>query len=96
MGLVDYSLTIFGDGYTLLANDAVILDGSLRNYTDFGLPYTVPSSIFLGDDTSSAKANVNLARVALVNPAPVPIPAALPLFLSTLAALGFFGWRGRR
>ncbi len=27
---------------------------------------------------------------------PVPLPAALPLFLSALAGLGFFGWRRRR
>lgn len=26
----------------------------------------------------------------------VPLPAALPLFLSALAGLGFFGWRGNR
>ena len=27
---------------------------------------------------------------------PVPLPAALPLFLAALAGLGFFGWRRRR
>ncbi|MGF1641472.1 MAG: VPLPA-CTERM sorting domain-containing protein [Rhodospirillales bacterium] len=29
-------------------------------------------------------------------PTPVPVPAALPLFLSGLAALGFAGWRRRK
>ena len=27
---------------------------------------------------------------------PVPLPAALPLFLAALSALGFCGWRRRR
>jgi len=29
-------------------------------------------------------------------PSPVPLPAALPLLLAALGALGFFGWRRRR
>jgi len=28
--------------------------------------------------------------------APVPLPAALPLFLSALAGLGLMGWRRRQ
>jgi hypothetical protein len=88
MGLVEYSLTIVGGGYTLLADDMVVLDGSLRDYTGLGLPpYTVPNTIFLGDDTSSAKASVNLSRVAIVNPSPVPVPATGYLFLTGVAGL---------
>jgi hypothetical protein len=89
MGFVDYSLVVLGDSYTLLANGAAVLGGDLRDYTGFGLPpYTIPSTIFLGDDTSSAKANVNLSRVALVTPSEVPLPAAAWLFGSALLGLG--------
>jgi hypothetical protein len=74
MGLVEYSLTIVGAGYSLSANDIEVLNGSLRDYTGFGLPpYTLPNSIFLGDNTSSAKANLNLSKVALVNPPPLHV-----------------------
>ncbi len=31
-----------------------------------------------------------------VNPAPVPVPAALPLFAAGLSAMGFLGWRRRK
>ena len=31
-----------------------------------------------------------------IDVSPVPLPAALPLFLSALAGLGFFGWRRRQ
>ena len=87
MGLVDYSLTVLGSSYSLLANGDVVLDGSLRDYSSFGLPYNVASSIFLGDDTSSARADVNLSRVALVTPSQVPLPAAAWLFISALGGL---------
>jgi len=88
MGFVDYSLAVFGDSYTLLANDTAVLDGNLRNYTGFGFPYNFPGTIFLGDNTSSAMANVNLSRVALVSPSEVPLPAAAWLFGSALLGLG--------
>jgi len=91
MGFVDYNLAILGDSYTLLANGAAVLGGDLRDYTEFDLPlspYTSPGAIFLGDNTSSAKANVNLSRVALVTPSEVPLPATAWLFGSALLGLG--------
>ena len=89
MGFVDYSLAVLGDSYTLFANGAAVLNGDLRDYTGFGRPpYTFPGTIFLGDNTSSAMANVNLSRVALVSPSEVPLPAAAWLFGSALLGLG--------
>ncbi len=35
-------------------------------------------------------------KVYITDVTPVPLPAALPLFLSALAGLGFFGWRRRQ
>jgi hypothetical protein len=90
MGFVNYSLTVLGNSYSLLANGAAVLGGSLRDYTEFNGfpdPYEAPSSIFLGDDSTSARANVNLSRVALVTPSEVPPPAAAWLFISALGGL---------
>ena len=88
LGFVDYSLAVLGDSYTLLANGAAVLDGELRNYSAFGFPYSFPGTIFLGDNTGSAMANVNLSRVALVSPSEVPLPAAAWLLGSALLGLG--------
>jgi hypothetical protein len=75
---VQYELRILGAGYSLLANGNPILSNSLRNYSAFGLPYNLPSFLFLGDDTSSAGANITLGRVELdIASAPEPAPLAL-------------------
>jgi hypothetical protein len=52
----------------LSADNAVILSGNVRDYTAFiGLidPYETPNLIFLGDDTNSAKARINLSFVSV-------------------------------
>jgi hypothetical protein len=64
-GLISYTLAIHGGTYALSANGAPILNGNLRDYTAFaGPPYDIPNFIFLGDDTSSAKAKIKLAAFA--------------------------------
>jgi hypothetical protein len=63
-----YALAIQGETYTLSSNDTPILSGKLRDYSAFvGLtdPYETPNLIFLGDDTSSASAKIQLAYVAV-------------------------------
>ena len=90
VGFVDYDLVVFGSGYQLFADSALILGGSLRDYTAFaGLldPYEVPNFVFLGDDTSSAQANVNFRSAEIVA---VPEPSAT----MGLLALGALGWIG--
>jgi hypothetical protein len=61
--LRDYQLIVRGDSYELLADGGSILSGRLRDYSSFGAPYTVASFIFLGDDTSSARAVVQIGYV---------------------------------
>ena len=39
---------------------------------------------------------MGVSNVYAYNTSPVPLPAALPLFLSALAGLSFFGWRRNR
>lgn len=67
-GLIDYTLGIRGDAYTLSAGGEAILSGPLRDYTAFEgpvNPYRTPNFIFLGDDSGSARARVRLARAEL-------------------------------
>jgi hypothetical protein len=64
----NYTLSVQGDSYRLLANGTDILTGPLRDYTGFtGTidPYQTPNFIFLGDDTTSASGTFNLKQVVL-------------------------------
>lgn len=70
-GFTDLVLSVRGSEYALLAGGVPLLDGPVRDYTPFtGFPdvYETPNFIFLGDDTSSAGADVEIASVALVTP----------------------------
>ena len=70
--LTNYEITIISNTYMLAANDVPLLNGNLRQYTDwtppFGFPnpYEQPNQLFLGDDTSSAGADVWLGDVSIV------------------------------
>ena len=74
--LTDYALTIQGNSYTLRANGLGLLSGQVRDYSAFGAPYTSKNFLFFGDDTSSAAARTDIARVTL---GAVPEPASLAL-----------------
>lgn len=78
-----YELKVLGSSYDLSAGGVSILTGSLRDYSAAGAPYTIGSFVFLGDDTSSAKAVARIGGVAFV-----PEPASI---LSMLFGLGFLG-----
>ena len=66
-----YDLQIISGTYTLSNNGTTILNGRLRNYSNFEPPFLVPDPyetpdfIFLGDDTTSAQASVKLDYVAV-------------------------------
>ncbi|TAF57271.1 MAG: hypothetical protein EAZ60_07505 [Oscillatoriales cyanobacterium] len=70
----DYTLRVQGDNYFLSEGGDIILTGPLRDYSAFSGaidPYETPNFLFLGDDTTSAQANINLTRVSLQTPAKV-------------------------
>ena len=75
-----YELAIAGGSYALRAGGSAmpILTGTLRDYSPASVPtpdvYEIPSFLFLGDDTGSAAASVDIAYVELV-----PEPATLLL-----------------
>jgi hypothetical protein len=65
-GLVAYELDIQNDTYELRADGTAVLSGMLRDYTGFTDPldpYETANFIFLGDNTSSARARVAINAV---------------------------------
>lgn len=67
-GLIPYSLSVLGNNYTLSTGNTTILSGKLRDYTAFSGspdPYETPNLIFLGDDNTSANANIRLSSVSV-------------------------------
>lgn len=89
-----FDLLILGDLYQLSANGTAILSGALRDYSSFGLPYNLPNYLFLGDDTSSAGADVTLGDIALTPG--VPEPGEWALVAIGIGALCFMTRRIRR
>ena len=66
--MIAYELQILDDEYTLSADGLPVLTGPLRDYTAFeGFidPYETPNLLFLGDDSTTSRAKVNIAYVAL-------------------------------
>lgn len=61
--LVSYQLAVISNTYRLATSGTPILSGSLRNYSAFGAPYTSTNFLFLGDNTSSARAKIKLTEV---------------------------------
>jgi Domain of unknown function (DUF4347)/Calx-beta domain/RTX calcium-binding nonapeptide repeat (4 copies) len=76
---VNYGLTVFGDTYTLFANNNTILTGRLRDYTAFQPvphntpfgsitppdPYEQPNFVFLGDNSVQAGATTNISQIGI-------------------------------
>ncbi len=70
-GLIPYELRVLGGAYSLVVSSTEILSGSLRDYTAFNEPpfdfvYKTPNSIFLGDDTGSARAQIKLSHISVI------------------------------
>jgi len=95
----NYTLRVQGDNYFLSDGSDIILTGPLRDYSGFSDqidPYETPNFLFLGDDTTSAQANINLTRVSLQTPAKVRF-VPNPDYYSTPGSeptITFRGWDG--
>lgn len=81
----DYTLLVAGQQYSLLIDGSSAFSGNLQDYRADGLPYSLASFVFFGDDTSRAGASVAIGPIALVSA--VPEPASLALWLAGLAGL---------
>lgn len=74
VSLIPYALEVLSDTYTLFAGEQPILTGPLRDYTAFSGtidPYETPNLIFLGDDTTSARARIRLQTVTVTYISPL-------------------------
>lgn len=69
--LTTYDLNVSGNNYTLTNGATTLLSGLLRDYTaasGVGSDvYKTPNFVFLGDDTTSARANIGLQSITLTN-----------------------------
>jgi hypothetical protein len=67
-----YDVAVHGSTYDVFVNGTAtpLLSGNLRNYSAFGLPYTLPNFMFLGDDTTSASGSFEFSRLTVVVPEP--------------------------
>jgi hypothetical protein len=81
-----YELAIAGDSYTLSSAGSTLLAGPLRDYSSFGAPYTTPSFLFMGDNSTTSNARVKLASVG-VSLASVPEPGTWRLFASGIGSV---------
>lgn len=88
-----YQLTLLGNQYNLAANGTSILTGNLRNYTTFGIPYTNNNFLFLGDDTTSADADITLGRVALLTAIPEPMTWLMIACVFFGVGCWYYRWR---
>ncbi len=88
-----YLLTILGNSYSLNANGTDILTGSLRNYSGFGIPYSNNNFLFLGDDTTSANADITLGQVQLLSSIPEPASWFTLAGLGAITITGIRRWR---
>ncbi|BAZ00783.1 putative Ig [Tolypothrix tenuis PCC 7101] len=93
-----YTLNIVGSNYTLTNNTTTLLSGVLRDYTTasgFGSDvYRTSNFIFLGDDTTSARADIDLQSISLDNnTAGVPYNfSATPGILAVIAGGALHNW----
>lgn len=86
--LLTYSLDVLGNAYTLRVNNAPVLTGFLRDYSAFGAPYDFTNFLFFGDNTTSADADVAIARIELSDlPVAIAEPRTVWLLLLGLVAI---------
>ncbi len=99
-----YNLAVLNNGYTLSSGATPIISGALLNYSFNPVasnppltfnPYTIPSFVFLGDDTGQESGTFTLGAVTLdTNTTAVPFEFSPTYGLVALGAgVAFKNWR---
>ncbi len=91
--LYEYELILSKEGYQLFADEDLLLQGELRDYSSLspiesGFPYTAPSFFFFGDDTGRGEALTELTRFEV---SAVPEPGVVWLCMGCVPFVGL--WR---
>lgn len=95
--LTQYELRVFGDDYSLWSGTQSIISGPLRDYSGPSLPYDLTNYLFLGDNTTTAEAILNLSYVEVTTGRPTPEPSTLVLAaFGGVGCLLWYGWRRRQ
>ena len=95
--------SIYGAGSSnSVINSAINLNLTNSAFSFSSMRITTSNILFLPSLTElntyqfGAGYFASLGNVAIIDTPPVPLPAALPLFVAGLGALGFMGWRKKR
>jgi hypothetical protein len=78
--LTTYDLSVLGGNYTLKNGNTTLLTGALRNYAAAAVPntatavYALSNFLFLGDNTTSAGANVDISNITLTTNSSTAVP----------------------
>ncbi len=103
LSLLDIAVLQGFSGGSLAATIIVLLDAdNILNQTAAIGGATIDQAFFFFANISNFLQPINLIEVVdnisfdVVNVAAVPLPAALPLFGTGLALMGFIGWRRKR
>lgn len=97
VGFVDYRLRVLGDAFRLYADQEMVMTGELQDYSGFSgplNPYQTPNRLFLGDNTTSAGADIRLRSVTVT--AIPEASGAIRWGAMTLCAVGVIRGRRRR
>ena len=87
-----YTVQVRQQSFSVLAGPTLLMSGALENYTAQGAPYSASNFIFFGDDTSSARASVQIGVIAL---SPVPEASSALMMLVGVLLIPLRSWRRR-
>jgi len=97
--LISYNLTLFDNNFFLAQDDNLLLTGDLKDYSAFSggplgsIPYSLSSYLFLGDNSSSALADVTLGRITLSDTPQFIVPLPPSIGFMCLGLMGLFRYK---
>ncbi len=87
----NYQLQVANQQFSLFVDGILGINGAMVDYSAFGMPYNMPSTLIFGDDTTSGASSVEIYNIQAV-----PLPSALILLTSGMVFLGYSGNKNRK